>query len=98
MAQFHFLYTQGNNMNRAFNQEEVARLKRLIDEGIQVNHELDALKEGLRDTVKAIAEEIDLKPAVLNKAIKVAYKASLGDEREKFDELETILDAVGRNL
>jgi transposase-like protein len=84
--------------NRTFNEEEKARLKRLIDEGMQVTYEIDALKEGLRDTVKAIAEEMDLKPATLNKAIKVAHKASLGDERDKFDELETILEAVGKTL
>lgn len=85
-------------MNKVFNQEEIARLKRLIDEGVQVNQEIDTLKEGLSDTVKAIAEEMDLKPAILNKAIKVAHKASLGEERDKFDELETILDVVGRNV
>ena len=84
--------------NRTFNEEEKARLKRLIDEGMQVTYEIDALKEGLRDTVKAIAEEMDLKPATLNKAIKVAHKASLGHERDKFDELETILEAVGKTL
>jgi len=41
---------------------------------------------------------MDLKPATLTKAIKVAHKASLGDERDKFDELETILEAVGKTL
>jgi hypothetical protein len=84
--------------NRTFNAEEVARLKRLIDEGCQVNYEIDTLKEGLRDTVKAIAEEMDIKPGVLNKAIRVAHKASFGDERDRFDELETILEIVGRTL
>jgi transposase-like protein len=84
--------------NRTFNEEEKARLKRLIEEGMQVTYEIDTLKDGLRDTVKAIAEEMDLKPATLTKAIKVAHKASLGDERDKFDELETILEAVGKTL
>ena len=84
--------------NRTFNAEEVARLKRLIDEGCQVTYEIDVLKEGLRETVKAIAEEMDIKPGTLNKAIKVAHKASLGDERDKFDELETILEAVSKTL
>lgn len=84
--------------NRSFNAEEKARLKRLIDEGCQVEYEIQILKEGLRDTVKAIAEEMDLKPATLNKAIRVAHKASLGDERDKFDELETILESVGKTL
>lgn len=84
--------------NRSFNGEEQARLKRLIDEGCQVTYEIETLKEGLRETVKAIAEEMDLKPAVLNKAIKIAHKASFQDEFDKFDELETILETVGRTL
>jgi len=84
--------------NRTFNAEEVARLKRLIDEGCQVSYEVDALKEGLRDTVKAIAEEMDLKPAILNKAINIAHKAKFQEEYDKFDELETILEAVGKTL
>lgn len=84
--------------NKTFNQEEVARLKKLVDEGMQVHFEMDTLKEGLRDTVKAIAEEMDISPAVLSKAIRVAHKASLGQERDKFDEMETILEVVGRTL
>jgi TRAP-type C4-dicarboxylate transport system substrate-binding protein len=84
--------------NRTFNQEEQARLKKLIDEGMQVTYEIENLKEGLRDTVKAIAEEMDLKPGVLNKAIRIAHKASFQDEYDKFDELETILETVGRTL
>ena len=54
--------------NKTFNQEEIARLKKLIQEGDQVLHEVDALSTGLRETVKAIAEEMDLKPGVLMKA------------------------------
>ena len=84
--------------NKTFNQEEVARLKKLIQEGDQVLYEVDSLQVGLRETVKAIAEEMELKPAVLNKAIRVAHKASFQDEFDKFDELETILETVGRTL
>ena len=53
--------------NKTFNSEEVARLKRVIQEGDQVLYEVDALTVGLRETVKAIAEEMDIKPAILNK-------------------------------
>ncbi len=84
--------------NRIFNAEEKARLKRLIDEGCQVQYEIETLKEGLSETVKAIAEEMDVKAATLNKAIKIAHKAKFGEERDKFDELETILEAVGKTL
>lgn len=84
--------------NKVFNEEEKARLKKLVQEGDQVLYELDALNEGLRDTVKAIAEEMDLKPGILMKAIKVAHKAKFQEEFDKFDELETILEAVGKTL
>jgi hypothetical protein len=84
--------------NKTFNSEEQARLKQLIDEGCTVTFEVETLKEGLRDTVKAIAEEMELKPAVLNKAIRIAHKASFQDEFDNFDELETILETVGKTL
>lgn len=84
--------------NKTFNTEEQARLKKLIDEGMQVTYEIETLREGLRETVKAIAEEMELKPGVINKAIRIAHKASWTDEYDKFDELETILETVGRTL
>ena len=59
---------------RSFNSNEIAKLKQLMNEGIQVTGEVEALREGLKDTVKAISEEMDMKPAVLNKAIRIAYK------------------------
>ena len=46
--------------NRTFNQEEINRLKKLIQEGDQVLYEVDALQTGLRETVTAIAEEMEL--------------------------------------
>ena len=30
---------------------------------------------GLKDTVKAVAEELDIKPGLINKAIKIAQKS-----------------------
>ena len=84
--------------NKVFNQEEIARLKKLVQEGDQVLYEVDALNTGLRETVKAIAEVMDLKPGILMKAIKIAHKAKFTDERDNFDELETILESVGKTL
>ena len=86
------------SFNKVFNQEEIARLKKLVQEGDQVLHEVDALNTGLRETVKAIAEEMELKPGILMQAIKVAHKAKFTDERDNFDELETILEVVGKTL
>lgn len=78
--------------------EEKAKLKQLVDEGCSVLQEVDDLKGGLRDTVKAIAEELEIKPAVLNKAISIAHKARLQEAKQDFDDVETVLETVGRTL
>ena len=78
--------------------EEKAKLKQLVDEGCSVLQEVDDLKGGLRDTVKAIAEELDIKPSVLNKAISIAHKARLQEAKQDFDDVETVLETVGRTL
>ena len=81
-----------------FTSDDVNKLKQLVNEGIQVKGEMEALREGLKDTLTAIAEELDIKPAVLNKAISIAYKAEFSRAKDDFDELETILETVGRTL
>ena len=83
--------------NKTFNQEEVARLKKLVQEGDQVLYEVESLNEGLKDTVKAIAEEMDMKPAVLNKAIRIAYKNEFAQVQDSFSAVEEVLQAVGRD-
>ena len=40
---------------------------------------------------------MDIKPSVLNKAVRIAYKVEFAKAREEFDELETILSTVGRD-
>jgi hypothetical protein len=65
---------------------------------MQVMHEIDTLQGGLTDTVKAIAEELEIKPAVLKKAIRMAHKASFGQEQQDHELLETILTTVGKTL
>ena len=83
---------------RMFSGEQKAKLTQLINEGMQVMHEVDTLNEGLADTVKAIAEELEVKPAVLKKAIRIAHKASLGQTNADHEELNTILETVGKTL
>ena len=83
---------------RTFNSNEIAKLKQLMNEGIQVTGEVETLREGLKDTVKAIAEEMDMKPAVLNKAIRIAYKNEFAQVRDSFSAVEEVLQAVGRDV
>ena len=81
-----------------FSPEDVKKLKQIITEGIHITEEVNVLKEGLKDTVTAIAEELDIKPAILNKAIRVAYKSEFQKASEDFSDLEDILEKVGRTL
>jgi hypothetical protein len=65
---------------------------------MQVMHEIDTLQGGLTDTIKAIAEELEIKPGILKKAIRLAHKAEFGKEKQDHEILETILETVGKTL
>ena len=39
-----------------------------MNEGIQVTGEVETLREGPKDTVKAIAEEMDMKPSSIKQS------------------------------
>jgi len=83
-------------MSRTFNAEAKVKLTQLINEGISVLVEVETLNEGLNDTIKAIAEELEIKPSILKKAIKVAHKQRLNETNEENEELNNILLTVGK--
>ena len=78
-------------------QSDKDRLINIINEGVKVNQEIDDLREGLRETVKAIAEELEIKPSLLTKAIRIAQKGDWNLKQDEMDDLEAILTATGRN-
>lgn len=81
---------------RNFNQEEKNKLMQLIREGSSVMQEVDDLTGGLNDTIKSVAEEMQVKPSILKKAISVAHKGTYQNQAEDHSMLENILHAVGR--
>lgn len=83
--------------SRTYGADEKAKLERLINEGVTVLQEVQDLQEGLRDTVKAVAEELDIKPALINKAIKIAQKGEWHKAVDEFDDLETIMVTTGKD-
>lgn len=87
-----------SDYNRSFNGDAKIKLLQLVNEGMQVMNEVETLNEGLNDTIKAIAEELEIKPAILKKAVRIAYKAKLGETNRDHDELNTILETVGKTL
>ena len=85
-------------MSKTFNGEQKIKLTQIITEGMAVLHEIETLNGGLTDTIKAVAEELEIKPAILKKAIKLAHKAEFGKEKQDHETLETILETVGKTL
>jgi len=84
--------------DRVFTSEQTNKLTQIINEGISVMSEIETLTGGLNDTVKAIAEELEIKPSILKKAIKLAHKAEFGREQQDHELLEQILVQVGKTL
>jgi transposase-like protein len=85
-------------MSVVFSTEQKAKLTQLINEGIQVLTEVEDLNAGLSDTVKAIAEELNVKPTILKKAIKIAQKSKFGETNQDHEVLTDVLETVGRTL
>jgi transposase-like protein len=81
--------------DRTYGAEEKAKLERLVREGVTVLQEIEDLNAGLKDTVKSVAEELDIKPGLINKAIKVAQKRDWDSHQDAFDDLETLVVTVG---
>jgi division protein CdvB (Snf7/Vps24/ESCRT-III family) len=84
-------------MAKIYGPEEKAKLERLIKEGSNVLREVEDLNEGLKETVKAVAEELQIKPSIINKAIKIAHKDDWAKHEEEWEEIEGIL-GITKNL
>ena len=79
-----------------FDSTSKAKLTQIINEGMQVMSEVEALNAGLSDTVKAIAEELQIKPSIINKAIKIAHKDNWKDHEQEWNDIEMILGVTKR--
>lgn len=75
---------------------DITKLKDFMDQGTRVLQEVEDLNAGLKDTAKHLAEELNIKPAFLMKALRIAYKANMDEEKEKVDIVEELLQASDR--
>jgi hypothetical protein len=82
-------------MSKVFGAPEQAKLKQLVKDGWQVMDEIKSLQEGLNDTIKAVAEELDVKPSVIKKAIRTAMKDDWEQTAKDFSDLEDIVHTTG---
>ena len=83
---------------KVYSSEQKAKLNQVINEGIAVMQEVEDLNAGLSDTVKAVAESMDIKPSVLKKSIRIAHKSKLGEVNQDHEETVHILETVGKTL
>jgi transposase-like protein len=83
--------------DRTYGAEEKAKLQRLVNEGVTVLQEIEDLQQGLKDTVKAVAEELDIKSSLINKAIKIAKNHDWEKHQDAFEDLETLIVTVGKD-
>jgi len=81
--------------DRVYGADEKAKLERLVREGVTVLQEVEDLQGGLKETVKAVAEEMDIKPSLINKAIKIAKNRDWDTHQDAYDDLETIVTTLG---
>lgn len=74
-----------------------SRMKQFINDGVAMKQEVADINESLSDLSKTIAEEIGVKPAVMSKALNIAFKGSekAEEESEKQDAVDQILHSVG---
>ena len=83
-------------MARTYGPEEQAKLKKIVDEGVNVLSEIEDLNTGLKDTIKAVAEELQIKPSWINKAIRIAHKDNWKDHEQEWNDIEMILGVTKR--
>lgn len=81
---------------RHYSNEDKTRLIKLINDGCGIMQEVEDLTSSLNDTIKAVAEEVGIKPSQLKKAMKIAYKNTLHEEEDKMTEIRDILETIGR--
>ena len=85
-------------MSKVFGTPEQTKIKQIISEGMTVMQEIQDLTEGLNETIKAVAEELEVKPSIIKKAIKIAQKGDWERVFTEFDDLETIVDISGHAI
>lgn len=62
---------------------------------LQTYQQIDDLKEGLKEMVKAVAEEYSVKPVVFTKAFRAVYKNKIADDKEQNADVHEVLHING---
>ena len=79
----------------AIGPDEKKKLEEFLEKGLHIAQEIADLREDLKGYAKALAEEFGVKPAILMKSVRTAFKSSLEDEKTTQDTVEDILTITG---
>lgn len=86
-------------MTLIISDNQKTKVKSIIGAGIDTLEEIETLKGSLKDAVKNLAEELQIKPAEINEAIKLGYKQQKEDavdaRNEKQSNVDQLLHAAG---
>ena len=91
-------------MNTNFTQEDIAKIRHLIDLGVTTKTEVQGLNDSFKETLNAVCDELDLDKRKVRKAVTIAFKATqqgdkdnlIEEERDTLDEVSHLLDAIKR--
>ena len=76
--------------------EDQKKLNEFMDKGVAVLQDIADLRESLGDTAKSLAEQWDVKPSVLMKSLRTAFKTTLAAQKEEVEQVEAILQYTNR--
>ena len=77
--------------DRVYGADEKAKLERLVNEGATVMREIEDPNTGPKETVKAVAEELDINLPYQQSYSKVAHKGDWDKVQDEFEDPETLL-------
>lgn len=83
-------------INTNLSPEQRRKLDSLIKDGSAELEKIKIIREGLNEAIKAVAEELDVKPKHVRNAVKVAHKANYGEFNEDYESVQNLLEQTGR--
>lgn len=78
--------------------EEVAVLKKTIDDTVIVYNDIKIMQEGVKDAIQEASEELNIKESDIREAAKTIFQQNINKKKQKQKALEKTLSAIGIDL
>lgn len=80
--------------NKTFTVDEQHRLAELVKQGVKIKQEVKDLNDSLKDTIKSVAETLDIDAKLLRKAVNSAFKQDIAEKALEVNEVEELLEML----